>query len=116
DLQNTKIDEFYNPKYLKFNKVNENSSVEELYSQCFIISGMENINFHPEFEWLHYVKLRLGFPVTVSIRVDNVPNEMVKKRHSNVKLEIEDQVKEAAKGGQNTDLLVDEAGRGVIRL
>ena len=116
ELQNTKIDEFYNPKYLKFNKVNKNSSVEELYSQCFIVSGMENINFHPGFEWLHYLKLQLGFPVTVSIRIDNIPNEMIKKRLSNVKLEVEDQMKEAIKGEGRTDLVVDEAGSGIVRL
>lgn len=116
DLQNTKVDEFYNPKFLKLSRVNNKSHVEEIFTQYFIVSNMENINFHPGFEWLHYLKLQLGFPVTVSVRIDNIPNEMIKKRLSNVKLEVVDQKKEAHKGGEQTDLVVDEAGSGVIQM
>src|SRR5699024_8435598 len=48
--------------------------------------------------------------------IDNIPNEMIKKRLSNVKLEVEDQMKEAIKGEGRTDLVVDEAGSGIVRL
>lgn len=116
ELQNTKVEQYYNPKYLRLNKTNENSRIEQLYTQYFVISDMENISFHPGFEWLHYLKLQLGFPVTVSIRVDNVPNDIIKKRLSNVKLEIKDQKDEARKGNSETDTAVDQAGSGVVQL
>lgn len=116
EFQNTNIDATYNPKMLKLSKVNDENKTEELLSQFFVISHMENVNWHPGFEWLYYLQLRSGFPITVSIRIDNMPNEVIKKRLGNVKLEIRDQKMEALKGGENVDLTVDDASAGVVRM
>ena len=101
---------------LKYSKVNEINEKESLLTQHFIISHMESVNWHPGFEWLHDLKLQLGFPVTISVKIDNIPNEMIKKRLSNTRLEIIDQQKEAQKGNDIPDLTVEESSVGVMRM
>ena len=116
ELQNTVVNEYQNPKFLELKKINRKSEVEKLYAQYFVISGMTDVNWHPGFEWLHNLKLQLGFPVSVSIRVDVVPNELIKKRLSNVRLEIQDQKSEAMKGGGHADLTVEKSDQGVMQM
>src|SRR5699024_3393267 len=110
ELQNTVVDENVNPKYLKLQKLNNYNSIDELYSQFFVIHQMDAINHHPGFEWLHYLKLNLSFPVTVSISIDNVPNEMLLKRLSNVQLEMKDQTDHASTGSNFSDPTMQKTG------
>jgi len=116
EFQNTNVDPLYNAKLLKLSKVTEDNEIEELFTQHFVVSQMENVNWHPGFEWLYYIQLRLGFPITASIRIDNMPNEMIKKRLGNVKLELQDQKMEALKGGESSDLTVEASGVGVVQM
>lgn len=115
DLQSTNIEEI-NPRTLLLSRLTEEDEVEELYVQHLVISDMGDIMYHPSSEWLYRLKMQMPFPVTVSVRADHQPNEMVKKRLSNTKLEIQDQRNEAFKGGQSVDLSVASSERGAVQM
>lgn len=115
DLQNANIDEI-SPKELMISRINDNNEIEQLYVQHLVISDMGDIHYHPGFEWLYHIKTQMPFPITVSIRVDHEPNELVKKRLTNTKLEIQDQKNEAFKGGQMVDSGVSLSEQGTIRM
>ncbi|MEK4496746.1 hypothetical protein [Ureibacillus sp. FSL W8-0352] len=115
DLQNANIDEI-SPKELMISRINDNNEIEQLYVQHLVISDMGDIHYHPGFEWLYHIKTQMPFPITVSIRVDHEPNELVKKRLTNTKLEIQDQKNEVFKGGQMVDSGVSLSEQGTIRM
>ncbi|KIL74705.1 ATP-binding protein [Bacillus badius] len=115
DLQGTNIEEV-SPKELLLSRITKDNEMEELYAQYLVISDMGDVHYHPGYEWLYYIKLRMPFPVTVSIRADHQPNDMVRKRLGNAKLEIQDQRKEAWKGGQGVDLSVDVSEKGTVQM
>lgn len=115
DLQNTNIEEV-NPKELLLSRITDDNEIEELYCQHLVISDMGDVHYHPGSEWLYHLKMRMPFPVTVSIRADHQPNEMVRKRLSNAKLEIQDQKSEAWKGGQGVDMSVEVSEQGTIQM
>lgn len=115
DLQGTNIEEV-SPKELLLSRVTEDNEIEELYCQHLVIADMGDVHFHPGYEWLYYIKLRMPFPVTISIRADNRPNEMVRKQLGNAKLEIQDQRNEAWKGGQGVDMSVEVSEQGTVQM
>lgn len=114
-LQNTNIEEI-SPKELVLSRITDDNEVEEFYVQHLVISDMGDVMYHPSSEWLYRLKMQMPFPVTISIRADHQPNEMVKKRLSNVKLEIQDQRNEALKGGQSIDLSVASSEQGAVQM
>ena len=115
DLQGTNIEEV-SPKELLLSRVTDDNEIEELYCQHLVIADMGDIHFHPGYEWLYYIKLRMPFPVTISIRADHRPNEMVRKQLGNAKLEIQDQRNEAWKGGQGVDMSVEVSEQGTVQM
>lgn len=115
DLQGTNIEEI-NPKELLLSRITDDNEIEELSCQHLVIADMGDIHFHPGYEWLYYIKLRMPFPVTISIRADHQPNEMVRKRLGNAKLEIQDQRNEAWKGGQGIDMNVEVSEQGTVQM
>lgn len=115
DLQNASIEEI-SPKELMISRINEKNEIEQLYVQNLVISDMGDMHYHPGFEWLYHIKTQMPFPITISIRMDHEPNELVKKRLTNTKLEIQDQKNEAFKGGQAVDLNVALSEEGTIRM
>lgn len=115
DVQSTNLEPF-NAKTIKLSKINEEDDIEELLTQHFVISHLENLNFHPGFEWIYHIQLMLDFPVTISIRVDHMPNEIIKKKLVNAKLEVDDQAKEAFRGGNRADSTVTEASGGIVQM
>lgn len=115
DLQNASIEEI-NPRELVVSRINDKNEIEELYVQHLVIADMGDVHYHPGFEWLYHIKMQMPFPVTISVRADHEPNELVKKRLTNTKLEIQDQRNEAFKGGQNIDLSVAASEEGTIRM
>ncbi len=115
DLQGTNIEEI-NPKELLLSRITEDNDIEELYCQHLVIADMGDIHFHPGYEWLYFIKLRMPFPVTISIRADHQPNGMVRKRLGNAKLEIQDQRNEAWKGGQGIDMSVEVSEKGTVQM
>lgn len=115
-LQDVNIDEF-SPKELLISRVdNETNKIEELYVQHLIVESMPDVSYHPGSELLYYIKTYMPFPVSTSIRANCIPNELVKKKLGNSKLEIQDQRVEALKGGQNVDMNVDVAESGTTQL
>ena len=58
----------------------------------------------------------MPFPLTISIRADHQPNEVVESKLSNKRLEYQDQRKEASQGNQQVDLSVQRSEQGVIEL
>lgn len=115
DLQSVNIDQI-TPKTLLYTRITEKDELEELYAQFLTISNMPMKSVHPNSEWLYDIQLRLPFPILVSIRADHQPNEMIRKRLGNVKLEFQDQREEARKGGQNAGLDVITSERETIEL
>lgn len=115
DLQNANVEEI-SPKELLVSRITEKNEIEELYVQHLIISDMGDVHYHPGSEWLYNIKMRMPFPVTISVRADNKPNEQVKKNLTNAKLEIHDQRKEALKGGQAVDMSVEVSESGTIQM
>lgn len=114
DIQNTNIDEV-SPKTLLLRKVFDNE-ISELYTQHLICYDMDDRRNHPGFEWVHVLKSRLGFPISISIRASHQPNDLIKKKLSNKRLEYKDQRKEAHKGGEDVDLDVSESEKGTIQM
>lgn len=115
DLQNTNIEEI-SPKELLLSRITEDNEIEELFVQNLVISDMKDVLYHPGSEWLYHIKMQMPFPVTISIRMDHQPNEMVKKKLTNTKLEIHDQRKEAWKGGQQVDMSVAVSEEGTVQM
>lgn len=115
DLQNTNVEEL-DAKTLLLSRITEEQDVEELYVQYLTISKLEDVSYHPGSEWLYRIQSRMPFPLMVSIRADYQPNEVIKKKLSNVKLEFQDQKKEAMQGQQNMDLSVERSEDGAIRM
>ena len=125
DVQDTNIEEI-NPKLLKLSKIashnNGNTSDEdknglsELYAQYLTVSDMGDVHAHPGFEWLYSIQSNVPFPVFTSIRANFEPNEMVKRKLTNVELETQDQRDEAQKGGQNVDESVERVKEGARNL
>lgn len=115
DLQNTNVDE-YSPKELLLSRVTEENEIEELFVQYLVVSDMSDVHYHPGSEWLYNLKMRMPFPVTISIRADHQPNDLIKKKLTNAKLEITDQRNEAWKGGQGIDLSVEVSEQGAIQM
>lgn len=101
ELQETSIEEF-GPKELLLKKI-INNEVEELYTQHLVCYDMEEAS-HPGYEWVHHLKSALGFPISLSIRAYHQPNQYIKKKLSNKKLEYKDQHEQAQKGGEEMDL------------
>jgi len=115
DLQNTHIDEI-SPKELLLSRITDDNEIENLHVQHLVIADMGDVQYHPGSEWLYKIKMQMPFPVTVSARVDHQPNEMVKKKLSNTKLEIQDQRNEAYKGGQTVDMSVAVSEQGTVQM
>lgn len=115
DLQSTNIEEI-NSKELLLSRVTEQNEIEELYCQHLVIADMGDIHYHPGYEWLYFLKLRMPFPVTVSIRCDHRPNELLRKQLGNAKLELQDQRNEAFKGGQGVDMSVEVSEQGTVQM
>lgn len=115
DLQDTNIKEL-NYKTLLLSRVTDEQEEEKLYVRYMVISKMEDFSFHPGSEWLYRIQSRLPFPITISIRADHQPNEVIKKKLSNAKLEFQDQRKEAIQGQQNVDLSVQRSEEGAVRM
>lgn len=115
DLQNTNIEEL-DPKTLLLSRITDEQEIESLYVQYLTISKMEDVLYHPGSEWLYRIQSRMPFPLTISIRADHQPNEVIKKKLSNVKLEFQDQRKEALQGQQNVDLSVEKSEEGAIKM
>lgn len=115
DLQNTHISEI-SPKELLFSRITNENEIEELFVQHLIVRSMGDVLYHPGNEWLYHMKTQMPFPVTFSIRADNQPNELVKKKLTNAKLEIQDQRDEAFKGGQAVDKSVAVSEHGTIEM
>ena len=115
DLQNTNIKEV-GPKTLLLSRITDTNDIENLYCQYLTIEYMDDVQHHPGSEWLYRIQLRMPFPLTVSIRAENQPNEIIKKKLTNAKLEFRDQRKEAEKGGQDVDMSVDVSQSGTIQM
>lgn len=115
EFQETHINTLDSPKMLKLEKIMDSNEIESLYTQYFVISHMENVNWHPGFEWLYYLQLRLGFPVTISVRTDFMPNDVIQKRLSSTQLQIKDQQENAGESNER-DTLSDNHMRSVIQM
>lgn len=114
DLQNANVDEI-GPKTLCLSKIIDNE-VHETYVQYLVCYDMDEVQYHPGFEWLYHLQSSLPFPVSVSIRAHHQTNARMLKRLSNARLEFQDQREEAQKGGTNVDLSVSESESGAIRM
>lgn len=115
DLQDTNIEEV-SAKSLKLSRITDEQEIESIYAQYLTIAQMEDVYYHPSSEWLYRIQSRIPFPLTISIRADHQPNEVIKKKLSNVRLEYADQRKEALHGNQNVDLYVQRAEQGAIQM
>lgn len=115
DLQDTNIEEI-DAKTLRLSRITDEQEIESIYVQYLTISKMEDVHYHPGSEWLYRIQSRMPFPITISIRADHVPNEMIKKKLSNIKLEYEDQRKEALQGQKSVDLTVEKSEQGAIQM
>lgn len=114
-IYNTNIEEV-SAKELLFSKITEDNEITDVYVQYLIVSDMASVRYHPNSEWLYYIKTKIPFPVTISIRADNMPNDLVTKRLGNAQLEIKDQQQEANKSGENADLNVDISSKAVVQM
>lgn len=115
DLQNTNIEEI-DAKTILLSKITDEQEIESLYVQYLTVSQMEDVQYHPGSEWLYRIQSRMPFPLTISIRADHQPNEVIKKKLSNAKLEFKDQKEEALQGNQSVDLSVQTSEKGAIRM
>lgn len=115
DVQDTNVEEL-DAKTLLLSRITDEQEIESLYVQYLTISQMEDVQYHPGWEWLYRIQSRMPFPLTISIRADHQPNEVIKKKLSNVKLEFQDQRKEALQGQQNIDLSVEKSEEGAVQM
>lgn len=115
DLQDTNISEI-NAKTLLLSRITEEQEVEELYVRYLVVSQMEDVMYHPSSEWLYRIQSSMPFPVMISIRADYQPNDLIQKKLSNVKLEFQDQKREALQGNSNVDLSVIKSEQGAIQM
>lgn len=115
DLQNTNIEEL-NAKTLLLSRITDEQEIEELYVQYLTVSHLEDVQYHPGSEWLYRIQSSMPFPLTVSIRADFQPNDMIQKRISNVRLEYKDQREEAQKGDDEVDLSVQISEQSAIEM
>lgn len=115
DLQDTNISEI-NAKTLLLSRITDEQEIEELYVRYLVVSQMEDVMYHPGSEWLYRIQSSMPFPITMSIRADFQPNDVIQKKLSNVKLEFQDQKREALQGNQNVDLSVIKSEQGAIQM
>ncbi|MEN1969684.1 ATP-binding protein [Lentibacillus sp. N15] len=115
DLQNVNVEEL-DAKTLLLSRITDEQEIESIHVQYLTISQMEDVLYHPGSEWLYRIQSRMPFPLTISIRADHQPNEVLRKKLSNVKLEFQDQRKEALQGQQNIDLSVQVSEQGAIKM
>lgn len=115
DLQDTNIKEL-NSNTIQLSRINKKNQEEKLFVRYFVVSKMDDVMFHPGNEWLYRLQSYLPFPITVSIRAEHRPNEMVRKKLRNVLLEYDDQRKEAVRGISSMDTTIQESERGAMRM
>lgn len=115
DLQNTSISEL-DAKTLLLSRITDDEEIEELYVQYLVVSQLEDVSYHPSSEWLYRIQSSMPFPITISIRADHQPNDVIQKKLSNVKLEFQDQKREALQGQTNVDLSVMKSEQGAVQM
>src|SRR5690625_1131811 len=111
DLQDTNIEEL-DAKTLRLSRITNEQEIEELYVQYLTVSQIDSVQHHPGSEWLYRIQSGMPFPLTISIRADFQPNDVVQKRLNNVMLEYEDQRNDAIKGQGSVDTSVQMSEQG----
>lgn len=114
-VQESYIDEL-DPKTLVISK-EVAGKMETVYSRMYVITKFQtDIMDFPGSEWMYHLQKQLPFPIISSLRLHYKDNERVQKELSNVKLEYEDQKKQAYQSHSEPDNIVLKNEEGIRNL